>query len=230
MNWDCEILIEGSNPVILSCSFNSQLLAIDLSSANRRDTWYRAGFLQSLINLDGQEFLGNKFTLGFGGQLIEIPYLNYQLQFEPREWLLNTTIKIKQLSTLEIKAITTMYVNSNQTVARETGSPIYTTVTPAQANAAVPVFLIAAPRARRSVLITNKTNKTLYIKEGAAASAPTLVAADPFVSIVSAASYTIEDWSGEIVGLMAANFQAGGKIIVKELPYAAPETADAPQS
>jgi hypothetical protein len=47
------------------------------------------------------------------------------------------------------------------------------------------------------------------------------------VSIAAGSSYTVEDWSGEIVGLMSANYQAGGKIIVKELPYVG-ESSPAP--
>jgi hypothetical protein len=217
MIWDYEGSI-GNELILLPPTFTSQLLAIDISASNRRETWYRSGYLKSFVDLDGERFLGREFKLPLGRQLLEIPYLSYRLQFEPVEWLENTTIRIKQLSTTQSRSITTMYVNSTPQV-RETSEPIYTTIRPAQANATVPVFTIVAPRSRRSALITNKTNKTVYLKEGAAATSPTLVPADPFVSIAAGSSYTVEDWSGEIVGLMSANYQVGGNIIVKELPY-----------
>jgi hypothetical protein len=218
MNWDCDESIVSNKATILPCNFNSQLLAIEISAGYLRSKLDRSGYLTPLVDVGGELFRGEEISVGFGRQLLSIPYLSYQLEFKFVDAISSSRIRIEQLSTIQINQITNMYVNSTPQ-ARETSEPIYTTVRPAQANATVPVFTIVAPRARRSALVTNKTNKTVYIKEGAAASAPTLVPADPFVSIAVGASYTVEDWSGEIVGLMSANYQAGGNIIVKELPY-----------
>jgi hypothetical protein len=219
MIWDCQQLITDSNPVLLPCSFTAQLLAIDVFSANQKNTWFKAGYLQSFITLDGEEFLGDKYTVGFGGAFLQIPYLNYKLQFQAQPWMENTMIRIKQLSNLEAKDILTMHVSPAENTVPQVGDPIYGNVTPVAFNDLSPVFLIAAAKSRRSILITNRTNKAMWIKEGTAASLPLLVAADPFVSLAAGASYAVEDYSGDIVGRMSAAFASGGKIIFKELPY-----------
>jgi hypothetical protein len=223
MNWDCDEQIISNKTIILPCNFNSQLLAIEISAGYSRGLLDRSGYLTPSVEVGGELFRGAEISVGFGRQLLSIPYLNYQLEFKFVDAISSSWIRIKQLSTNQINQITNMYVNS-PIPPRETGEPIYTTVTPNQANATVPVFTIVAPKSRRSVLITNKTTRTVYLKEGAAASAPTLAAREPFVSIPAGGSYTIEDWSGEIVGLMAGNFAAGGYLIVKELPYLVEET------
>jgi hypothetical protein len=197
------------------------LISISNSAA---PTWRKLGYLKIEASIAGEFFTAQYKPIEFGNSLLPIPYSNYRLSFEPVERLIelhpNLTIKIAEFNL-------NMYVSPAPSSRPEVGEPIYTTVTPNQANATVPVFTIVAPRSRRSALVTNKTNKPVYIKEGAAASAPTLVPADPFVSIAAGSSYTVEDWSGEIVGLMSANYQAGGKIIVKELPYVG-ESSPAP--
>jgi hypothetical protein len=220
MGWDVEVLIADSRLVILPYNFSSQLLAIDISASNQRDTWYRSGYLSSLVNLDGNDFFGDTYKLGFGRQLIEVPYSNYQLRFAPQDWMRNINIKIRQLPITSIQSLTrNMYIINSEQQPPKTGDPIYSNVTPNAFNSATPVFTIAAPRSRRSALITNRTSSTVFIKEGTAASNPTLIVGDPFVSIATNASYVVEDYSGEIVGLMQKAFSAGGKIFVKELPY-----------
>jgi hypothetical protein len=217
---DYEQILIDSNPTILNFDFTSQLLALDLTFGNKRSTWYQAGYVIPLVNVDGDFYEDKAIKLRFDKQILEIPYRAYRLRFEPVDWAQNVSIKIKQLPPTDYRL---MYVTTEHTITpRETGEPIYTSVIPAAPTATPPTFTIVASRSRRSCLISNKTNKPMFIKEGSAASAPTLTATDPFVSIPAGGNYTIEDWSGEIVGIMSAAFQAGGKINVKELPYIVP--------
>jgi hypothetical protein len=98
MIWDCELSVTNGEPVILPCVFSSRLLAIELLASNKKDTWYRAGYLAPIVDIDSIGFRGSFIKIGFGSQLVEIPYKNYRLQFEAVEYLLNTSIKVKQLS------------------------------------------------------------------------------------------------------------------------------------
>jgi hypothetical protein len=179
-------------------------------------SWRKMGYLKIEPLIDGEFFTAQYKSIEFGNSLITIPFNTYRLSFEPVNNLLilhpNISIKIKEFSL-------NMYVNPGEYIPRETGEPTYTTITPALPTAAQPVFTIAPVRDRRSILITNRTNKPMYIKEGAAETAPTLVAADPFTLIPVGGSYSLEDYSGEIVGIMTAAFTASGRVIVKELPY-----------
>lgn len=219
INWDCELAITVDDPVILDCNFNASMLAIEIAASNQRETWFNSGYLSILTNFSGSIFVGKKYQLEFGLQLIEVPYLNYQLRFDSQNWLRDANIKIKQLSPSEIESIYRLYVSKGENILPEVAESIYSTVIPVSPSNPNPVFKLADARPRSSALIKNKTNKAVFIKEGAATSLPTLVAGDPFVSIPANGSCTVEDFSGEIVGLMAADFQAGGKIIVKEMPY-----------
>jgi hypothetical protein len=178
--------------------------------------WRKLGYLKVEALIDGEFFTAQYKSIEFGKSLVTIPFSAYRLSFQPVSQLLvlhpNISIKIAEFNL-------NMYVSPAENLVPQTGEPIYTTVIPALPTAPVPVFSIAPARSRRSALIINKTNKIMYIKEGAAESLPTLVAAEPFTSIAAGASYTVEDWSGEIVGLMLTSYANGGKVIVKELPY-----------
>ena len=81
MIWDCEYLITSSIPTVLPYQFTAQILAIEINASNQKPTWYRAGYLGSFIDFDGEKFSGSKLELNFGKQLIQVPYLNYRLQF-----------------------------------------------------------------------------------------------------------------------------------------------------
>jgi hypothetical protein len=113
-----------------------------------------------------------------------------------------------------------MYVSPGESKRPEVGEPIYNTIIGVVLSVAGQTFSIAPVRSRRSALITNKTGRILRIKEGSATSGEPLVDADPFTEIAPGGSYAVEDFSGEILGLLGTgNVQAGDKIIVKELPY-----------
>jgi hypothetical protein len=110
MAWDCQALITGNAPLVLPCSFNSQVLAIEISSPNKKDNWFRAGYLQTFITVDGDRYLGRKYTLAFGYQLVEIPYSNYSLEFSQVKYLGTSTINLKGLSNQQITNIMPNYV------------------------------------------------------------------------------------------------------------------------
>jgi hypothetical protein len=161
MIWDCEQLITSSNPVILPCSFTSQLLAIDIAAGNQKDTWYKAGYLQSFIEIEGTKFVGNRIKLIFGSQLIEIPYRTYQLEYDPADWLQNISVKIKQLSATNYQTI--MGVNFS-VQPRATGAMVdevkLTGLTVSQE-----VMAANVDRAEGGT-IYNRTNKNMYVKWG----------------------------------------------------------------
>jgi hypothetical protein len=179
-------------------------------------SWRKLGYLKIEAKIEGEFFTAQYKAIEFGNSQISIPFKEYRLSFEPVESLIilhpNIQIKIAEFNL-------NMYVSPAESARPETGEPIYSTVIPNSPDSNTPRFSIAPTRSRRSILITNKTNKVLFIKEGGINSLPTLAAADPFTSIAAGASYAVEDWSGEVSGLMAAKIAAGGKIIVKELPY-----------
>jgi hypothetical protein len=180
-------------------------------------SWRKLGYLKIEQLIDGEFFTWQYRPIEFGKSSIIIPFNAYRLSFEPVSTLLilhpNISIKIAEFNP-------NMYISPPDNLPPQIGKPIYTNVTPAAPRAATPIFTIAAARSRRSALITNGTNKAMSINEGSATDIPTLAAALPFVSIPAGQSYTVEDYSGEIVGIMSADYQAGGKVYVKELPYA----------
>jgi hypothetical protein len=109
MPWDCEQTIQGSNRILLPCTFNSRVLAVDITSTNQKATWYNSGFLRAILDLDGQAFIGADIKTSFGQQVIELPFSSYQIDFAPRVWLDSTTIRIKQLSSTQISNIMPNY-------------------------------------------------------------------------------------------------------------------------
>jgi hypothetical protein len=179
--------------------------------------WRKVGYLKIEALIDGDLFNAQFRSIEFGNSLISIPYSAYRLTFEPVNSLLilhpNLSIQIAQFNL-------NMYIDRGEVKFPEVGDPIYSEVVPPAPNVSGQIFVIAASRPRRSALITNKTDKLLYLKEGSATSLPALIADDPFVGIEPGASYTVEDYHGEIVGLISGGTTAlNAKILVKELPY-----------
>lgn len=154
MDWDCEQIITDGEPIILPCVFTSKLLAIELITANRQDTWYRAGYLTPIVYIDAIGFTGKPIRLGFGTQLVEIPYTSYKLEFSAVEYLRNTSIKIKQLSQ------NYLYMSgSSEVQSRAIGnvSPI-TTVASATSVIIAPENLDRVPGG----VIVNTSNKQMW--------------------------------------------------------------------
>jgi hypothetical protein len=173
MDWDCELLVTNSNPVILPCAFTSQLLAIEVISANQRNTWFNAGYLQAFAVWESRRFIGKKFRLGFGEQLIEIPYLNYELEYQAQPYFENTLIRIQQLSTIQAnQLIIEMGINIAPATPEQLGDETVTTVNANVAN----VVLDPANPNRREGFIVNKSNRNLWVRfaaTAATAAAPT---------------------------------------------------------
>jgi hypothetical protein len=177
----------------------------------------KVGHLKIEALIEGDFFSAQYRSVDFGNSLIPMPYPACRLTFEPIDSLLilhpNLSIQIAQFNL-------NMYIDRGEVKFPEVGDPIYSKVVPPASNVSGQIFVIAASRQRRSALITNRTDKLLYLKEGSATSLPTLVADDPFVGIEPGASYTVEDYNGEIVGLISGGTIApNAKILVKELPY-----------
>lgn len=170
MPWDCERTIQGSERTLLPCSFTSRILAIDISATNQKPNWYRAGFLRAILDLDGQLFVGANIEMAFGQQVIELPFGNYQIDFAPRVWLSQTTIKIRQLTTAQSQNI--MSINFAPLPPDILGDEQITTVVASVTN----VVLDPPNSDRREGFIVNKSNRNLWVRFGAApaiAAAPT---------------------------------------------------------
>lgn len=179
--------------------------------------WRKVGYFKIEALIDGDFFNAQFRSIEFGNSLISIPYSAYRLTFEPIDSLLtlhpNLSIQIAEFNL-------NMYVSPGELKRQEVGEPIYNTITGTGLSISGQTFSIASVRSRRSALISNKTGRTLRIKEGSETSGQPLVDADPFTEIAPGGSYSVEDFSGEIRGLLGVgDAQAGDKIIVKELPY-----------
>jgi hypothetical protein len=200
MVWDCEYDFVSDSPIVLPCSFTAQVLAIDFSATNYRSTWYRSGWLEVFTEIGGSIFSGQKKTLGFGGQLIEIPYSNYQLRFQPVQWLEGANLKIKQLSVPEVRVLMPLY-SAMPTTIGETPitdsvpssftAPGYALITPAASYLA-----LAANAARQKFVITNIGTVPVFVDYDPPSAANkrmitipangTYVADDPYVGAVYA--------------------------------------------
>jgi hypothetical protein len=198
MAWDCQAVITGNATLVLPCSFNSQVLAVEVSSPNKKDTWFRAGYLQSFVTVDGDRYLGRKYTLSFGYQLLEIPYSNYSLEFSQVKYLGTSTINIKGLSTQQILNIMPNYAPMPTAVANQPVldslptsfvAPIYTAV-------ALPATYQCLPAnpARQTFAVGNTGTAPIYLD----LDAPT-AAAKRFITIVVGGVYVCDfDYVGAV--------------------------------
>lgn len=80
-----------SNAPFILGTFTAQLIAIDISTTNIRDTWYTGGWLSQIININlGTENLFKAYSqrVKLGGSIIVFPnnYSSYQLEFSFPEW------------------------------------------------------------------------------------------------------------------------------------------------
>jgi hypothetical protein len=171
MTWDCEQEFIDDAPVLLPCSFTSPVLAIEISATNYRSSWYRSGFLTIIIDFGGSIYTGQRQTLGFGGQLIEIPYSNYKLQFQPVQWLQGAVLKINQLSKSEIQAIMPLYSPMPTTIGEQ---PVIDSL-PTTFNA--PQYLAATLPAAFQALAANPARQTYSVTN--TGTAPAYLDLDP---------------------------------------------------
>ncbi len=77
---DYEQTLPDSNPTILDFDFTSSLLALDLTFGNKRSTWYKAGYVTPLVNVDGDFYEADPIKLRFDKQILEVPYQAYRLR------------------------------------------------------------------------------------------------------------------------------------------------------
>ncbi len=157
MDWDCDETLLISGRVILPCIFSSRLLAVDIDASNLRDSWYNAGYLVPFVEIDGIKFYDydKAIKLKFGGQLIDLPFSNYRLRFDPTDWLKDINIRIKQLASRD-------YLNMSGTAEipqREIGSdtPISTALSIASVEIA-PEDLNRVPGGN----IINTSNRVMW--------------------------------------------------------------------
>ncbi len=170
ITWDCQALIPGGgNLVDLSCDFTSGLLAIEVTANNQKNTWFKAGYLNSYVEFSGSTFLGKIFTLKYGNQLIEIPYANYRLNFQPVNYAIDTRIKVKELSDKQAILIMPTY---NRSVSSSGGGPpviadsLPTTAsvtTYASWQGASAYQILPANPSRKGFAITNTGTAIIYI-------------------------------------------------------------------
>jgi hypothetical protein len=196
MIWDIDLIIPSNTSLVLPFNFTSRLLAVNITAANFRPTWYRSGFLRSFINFDGRQFVGNNFETRFGDQLFEIPFQAYQLEFSPQFWMTDTNIKIKQLSITETEGII-MGINFAPNPTELLSDEVVTTIAASITN----IVLDPANPARREGFIVNKSNRNLWVKFGTAAAtaaAPTsLVPPNSNINIPDSYTGVINGiWSG----------------------------------
>jgi hypothetical protein len=178
-------------------------------------TWVKAGYLTTHLDIEGQLFNYRTDLIRFGRTVLSVKVKPYKIRFDPVDYLTEQytpIIKIAQIN------LSTMEISYPPYTPPAVGEETFETITPPVPTTATSVFLLAAAKPRSRYRIDNKTNKTMYIKEGAAASIPTLTASDPFTAIVAGGSYAGEDYSGDIVGIMLATPSATGRVIVHESP------------
>ena len=194
--------------------FRSNALLISITGSYPIDR-VKAGNLNIGIEIEGQPFIYASKLLKFGNNLVPVGISNYLLFFNPNVYIdarFNPIIKIAEYNI-------NMQVTPASNSLPQVGEDIFYTVNPVPATDPTPVFLLVAARSRKAARITNKTTAGMYLKGGAAATLPTLLAGDPFTFVPAGGSYTFEDYSGDIVGIMSGSFAVGGKIIVAESPY-----------
>jgi hypothetical protein len=167
MPWDCLATFADSNPLVLPCAFTSQVLAIDISAGNYRPTWYRSGYLEIFIELDGETFTVKRQTMSFGQQLLEVPVTNYKIRFQPQYWLDSTVFKVRQLTNTQIQQIMPLYSQIPSTIGEQPVldslptsfvAPVYNAAT-----AAIAYQCLAANTNRQSYAITNIGTATVFI-------------------------------------------------------------------
>lgn len=206
--WDYQQLVQGSQSTILDFDFTKSLLALDLTFGNKRSTWYQAGYVIPLVNIDGDFFEDKAIKLRFDKQILEIPYLGYRLRFELVDWAQNINIRIKQLPSTDYKPMTVSYPNSLPAV----GPAVVATIVATNANS-----IILPANANRSPqgLIVNNATKNLWVTfTGVAATVMS-----PSIKI-PANGGTMDipgNYSGSINGLWESG--ATGSCVINEFSY-----------
>jgi hypothetical protein len=163
MNWDYTLTLTGASLLPVG-TLNSRDLAIEFSLVNQSSTWYKAGYLYPLINVGGGDIPAAGILIGFGQQVIQIPYTAYKLRFIPVPYITRSyNLKLFKLP---------MGINNAPAPAEVLGGETITTVAASITN----VVIDPANPTRRDGFITNKSNRNLWVlfsTTAATAAAPT---------------------------------------------------------
>jgi hypothetical protein len=198
MEWDCQVSILFDDAVLLPCAFTSQLLAIEVTVDNYRPSWNNSGYLQSLVDVEGEYFKGEQVELRFGKQIIQLPYFNYRLEFTPKGWLVNPVIKIKGLSTTQAINIMPNYAPMPTAIGNQ---PVLDSL---PTSFVAPIYTAAALPATYQCLPANPARQTFAVGNTGTApifldlDAPT-AAAKRFITIVAGGVYVCDfDYVGAV--------------------------------
>jgi hypothetical protein len=213
MDWDIDVTLVSDRAILLPLVFNSAVLAVKIDATNYRPTWYKAGYLQSFVDLEGESFLGQKYPLSFTPQLIQVPYLNYRLQFDPVTYAENARIRIKQLSTTEIQQIQIMAISYPPVASIPLVGPDIVATIPAVATSTV--LLTANLNRAPECLIVNNSNKNLWIVFAASAA----TSAPPSIKVP--ANGGAIDIPGSYTGIVTGIWEAApnGSCVTHEFSY-----------
>jgi hypothetical protein len=185
MIWDYELTLTGASLLPVG-TLDRHNLAIEFSILNQPSTWYKAGYLYPLINVGGGDIPAQGILIGFGQQVIQIPYTAYKLRFVPVPYLTSPY----QLKLFKLP----MSINYAPAAPEQLGDEVVTTVNASLTN----VVLDPANPTRREGFIVNKSNRNLWVRFGATAA----TAAAPTSLVPPNSNISIPDnYTGAINGI-----------------------------
>jgi len=94
----------GNGSYLFPTEFDEPALALTISSeeALQRD-WVSAGFLNLLVEIDSQLFRFKTVKVQFGRSLLELPDLPCQIEFVPRDWVVDAQVKIYKVNDMPLQ-------------------------------------------------------------------------------------------------------------------------------
>jgi hypothetical protein len=155
---NCQTLITDGNPLMLPCTFTAQFLAVEVLETNKPPTWFKAGYLKAFVDVAGQTYLVKKLTIGFDRQIIDMPYFSYTLSFQREYWLLNTLIKIKELTAQEASILMPLYSPMPTTIGDQ---PVLDSV---PTTFSAPQYLVATLAAAYQALAANTARQKFAVR------------------------------------------------------------------
>jgi hypothetical protein len=153
--------IRSASPFILPGELSARLLAVDVSTADDPGGWYRGGYLQPIVTIDGTDYLGDVIPLALGEQLVSVPHRRYRLRYTRMPYFGITVIKIKQLTSSQAEDILMgIYAGSAPSTS---STPTVTTV-----SAAIVATALLAANANRfqGGFMVNNSNKNMWVAFG----------------------------------------------------------------
>lgn len=167
-------------------------------------TWNRVGFLIPTILINGYYYDGKPQAIGFGGQIIDIPFSRYQIRFSPVDWM-------KRSLNLYLRISENMGINfptNSSLIGEEQTSVIATSISAIPIRTANPTF--------SEGFIVNNSTKGLYVRFAAT---PLVTATAPNILVPAKGNIDIpENFTGVIQGIWTGN-DASGKAEIHEFNY-----------